>query len=448
MLQNPHLSNPVVKADTFEFACDINFDPSRTDVGFDVKWLFDGKEFTKIPMTHLSGSQRHALLDQKYLAGHLGTMFDPQTLVVDSKSVPQEVQMILTIPIVCSQPNQSFCKLELYQDNNNHNTLTTTACTQVLSPSDWNPRTNEAITKFRVNATRDFRRRRSTIVINFKTIFTFDAPPIFNGYHIPFLAIHAKQDKAMCSCSSNMHCTTFDTNVTQRGTSYVYQKAGDFVMYQTVNRPLEVLIRVGVCQNSVCICGVAAREGNDHFSLTTCGGYSNQSIYSSEPRLIIPHKAISQGTVISQDQTGTKYLIDFPSGAQVKVTRVGESLDVTVAAPKDDFGATRGLCGIYDGNRDNDLTHPDGRVDVFPLNGAHPKTFAESWRIPTEDDIVPPQDPRYNNDIYFCNCDQRHGMVECTDTTSSPAITARCPSCSVTVNAVGRKKKAADTLDF
>ena len=72
MLNSPTLSNPIVKPDTFEFKCHVNFDPSRADVGFDVQWIFDNKTDTNIPTSHLSGTQRDATLDQKYLAGHMG----------------------------------------------------------------------------------------------------------------------------------------------------------------------------------------------------------------------------------------------------------------------------------------------------------------------------------------------------------------------------------------
>jgi hypothetical protein len=72
MLSNPTLSNPIVKPDTFEFKCHVNFDASRSDVGFDVEWIFDNKTVASIPKTHLTGTSRDAVLDQKYLAGHMG----------------------------------------------------------------------------------------------------------------------------------------------------------------------------------------------------------------------------------------------------------------------------------------------------------------------------------------------------------------------------------------
>lgn len=72
MTQSPTLSNPIVKPDTFEFNCHINYDPSATDVGFDVTWLFDGKPDQAVPKGHITGATRDSSIDQKLLVGHLG----------------------------------------------------------------------------------------------------------------------------------------------------------------------------------------------------------------------------------------------------------------------------------------------------------------------------------------------------------------------------------------
>ena len=72
MTSSPALSTPIVKPTTFEFNCKVNFDPARTDVGFDVTWLFDGKPDPNVPKDHITGSARDSRIDQKYLVGHLG----------------------------------------------------------------------------------------------------------------------------------------------------------------------------------------------------------------------------------------------------------------------------------------------------------------------------------------------------------------------------------------
>lgn len=72
MLQSPHLSNPIASPYTFKFDCDINFDPNRRDVGFEVRWLFNGKPDPNVPNTVITdGTTRTASLDQAGLKGHL-----------------------------------------------------------------------------------------------------------------------------------------------------------------------------------------------------------------------------------------------------------------------------------------------------------------------------------------------------------------------------------------
>lgn len=58
-------------------------------------------------------------------------------------------------------------------------------------------------------------------------------------------------------------------------------------------------------------------------------------------------------------------------------------MNIYVTAPEEDYGATQGLCGTFDGNIDNDLTHKSGVVDTFPSTVTHswePSNFVESWR--------------------------------------------------------------------
>lgn len=496
MTNSPQLSNPIVKPDTFEFKCHVDFDASRSDVGFDVMWYFDNKTDPAVPATHLTGLQRDAVLDQKYLDGHLGQSlscrvrsyfkntpfrkgpflpsngywcgikFSPTSLTVSTKDPPQEVKLISTIPIICQKAAQPTCKLELYLDNNNHNSLMTTSCTKVLKPTDWNPATNQAVIPFQVLAQRDPKKDADkNLALHFNQIFTGDGPPIFNNYNIPYLPIHTKdKDTSTCSCTGDPHCTTLDTHFTKKGTIYDYYKVGEFTMYESTvaGRLFQVQARTWSCGKVTCNCGVAAREGNDIVIIDMCHGHYGKSY----PQVIIPHRGtLSQGTVVNQDKLGTNFLIDFPSGAQVKVTANKNLMNIYITSPEDDFGATKGLCGTFDGNRDNDLMHPNGQTDKFQLTRFQPNSFVESWRIPIGSSMFDlkeniPIDPKYNNDIYYCNCDQKKAIVDCTfdNNKKLPAVHSRCPGCNISVVSGGkidlqallhngRKKRSAGTLE-
>ena len=62
----------------------------------------------------------------------------------------------------------------------------------------------------------------------------------------------------------------------------------------------------------------------------------------------------------------------------VKVTvAAGRYMNAYVTAPEDDYNATQGLCGTFDGDYTNDQTGKDGTV--YPWS-AIPNTFFESWR--------------------------------------------------------------------
>lgn len=497
MLSNPTLSNPIVKPDTFEFKCHVNFDASRSDVGFDVEWIFDNKTVASIPKTHLTGTSRDAVLDQKYLAGHMGETlscrvrsyftatpfrkgpllpsngywcgikFEPTSLTVTSKEPPKTVNMVSTVPLVCDKLAQPTCKLELYLDNNNHNSLTTTNCTKVLKPTDWDPKKNQAVIPIQILAQRDPKKDHDkNLALHFQQIFSGDAPPIFNGYNIPYLPIHSQdKDTSTCSCTGDPHCITLDTHFTKKGSYIDYYKVGEFTMYESTaaNRLFQVQARTWKCGHVTCNCAIAAREGNDIVIIDICHGHYGKSF----AQVIIPHKGtLTQGMVVSRDPEGKHFLIDFPSGAQVKVdVYQNRLLNVWITAPEDDFGATQGLCGTFDGNRDNDLKHPDGTVDKIQTARMQANSFVESWRIPVGSSMFDlkeniPIAPKWNNDIYYCECTQKKSQIDCSidNKKNLPAVHTRCGAgCTpfiqnghIDLNALkisGRRKRSTGQLE-
>ena len=55
----------------------------------------------------------------------------------------------------------------------------------------------------------------------------------------------------------------------------------------------------------------------------------------------------------------------------------GRYMNVYINAPEDDYQKTEGLCGNFDGRRDNDLTARNGHVYRWSHNG---NSFADTWR--------------------------------------------------------------------
>ncbi|XP_053404804.1 uncharacterized protein LOC123555193 [Mercenaria mercenaria] len=494
MTQSPTLSNPIVKPDTFEFNCHINFDPSNSQVGFKVSWLFDNKTDPKVPVTEINGITRDVQLDQKYLHNNLGKTlsciaepfflttplnkgpyltsngywcgikFSNTSLTVRENEQSKKVQVISTIPIVCSKKSQPSCKVEIYLKNNKGDAVFT-ECTQILRPSDWNNRTNLAVTEFEVLAERDSKNDGDkNLAVHFAMIDTGDGPETFNNYTLPNLLIHTiDKETAMCQCTNDPWCRTFDSQFQTLGLNgtlrdyFMLQQAGEFTMYKSnaPNRLFKTEIRTRTCGRNKsfgygsCICAVAAQEGNDVIVIDMCHSHFGHSY----PQVTIPNK--NQGMVVNRNTAGTEYLVDFPSGAQVhaKVYH-GTSLTVSVTAPEDDYAATAGLCGTFDKNFDNDFQHKNGQVDTFSY---YPDNFIESWRIPIGSSIFDNKynihtDPRYDNSIYYCNCKNNKHQVDCRISKGSlPAVQARCPSCTVTTTQnhkqSGKKKRAAIQTD-
>jgi len=130
---------------------------------------------------------------------------------------------------------------------------------------------------------------------------------------------------------------------------------------------------------------------------------------------------LREGTIVQRSENGREIGIYMPSGMEVKVhthsSRHG--MDVTVTSPSSHHEQSRGLCGTNDGHRENEFTHPDGKVDRVCRNGERrciPVDFLESWRAPprtsmfeNEPTSVPEQPP-----VRYCACDDPTKTINCT----------------------------------
>ncbi|XP_052219253.1 von Willebrand factor D and EGF domain-containing protein-like [Dreissena polymorpha] len=504
MLNGPHLSDPILtyvnsstgKPTSFEFQCQINFDPARNDVGFDVKFLFDGKWDMKVPTRSISGAQQRTVsLDQKYLIGHMGQnvscavssyfsapgaikgpfipsngywagiKVEQNRLEVGEKDKPRTLVMYSTVPVVCPPPHDVTCHLDIDLDpiNNNNDIDFVKECRVTFYPGMWNSSTHRAETTFQVSATRDGKvDKDKEIYVHFKPIFTGDASPAFNNYQVPFVQIMAKNtNTATCWCTGDPHCKTLDMDPSKANV-LDYYLIGDFVMYKSTNRNFEVQVRTWSCGAVSCNCAVAMKENNDVVILDMC---DIKQYGKSYPKLTVPGKGLmSHGTVISQDRSGNDYLVSFPSGAQVRIHNVGGvALDVTITAPEDDFKGTEGICGYFDGNPANDLKHSDGKVSNIPNTRFQDNEFVNSWRIKPVGssffDKTPPPNPSLDHDMYFCKCDNKSKQIDCTldGNVAKPNVQALLPGAAVTHQiqnghltigqiTAGRRRRAASSI--
>ena len=78
--------------------------------------------------------------------------------------------------------------------------------------------------------------------------------------------------------------------------------------------------------------------------------------------------------------------ITFPSGAFVRVDTYRwfgnwYYANFVVQVPSDDYKCTHGLCGTFDGKKDNEMIGKGGKIyRSLGRGGTAPPQFAESWK--------------------------------------------------------------------
>ncbi|KAL7991735.1 hypothetical protein Chor_015991, partial [Crotalus horridus] len=132
---------------------------------------------------------------------------------------------------------------------------------------------------------------------------------------------------------------------------------GTFVLYKSLSRLFEVHVRQWDCDSHhtaiACNCGVVALEDNDIVIVDMC----------------------------NRQFLETKSQILFHSGAFVRADLNDWGMSLTVRAPSSDFNRTRGLCGTFDRNSQNDFHRADGSSLFSHQNSTTEENFIEAWRL-------------------------------------------------------------------
>ena len=110
------------------------------------------------------------------------------------------------------------------------------------------------------------------------------------------------------------------------------------------------------------------------------------------------------------------------SGACVRVRIYTRYMNLYVDAIAEDWDKTSGLCGTYNGNRNDDFYDPDGNLVSCSSNIC--RRFSDQWRVPDEDNLfkTPISNVQSQYDVpKLCKCQEQGGQkFHC-----GPAVTSR-----------------------
>src|SRR5690606_26482863 len=187
-------------------------------------------------------------------------------------------------------------------------------------------------------------------------------------------------------CSQCARSTGDPHLATHDGLRFDLQAAGEFVAV-AVDGLSRLQLRfepLGASRQISVTTAVAMRVGTARVSLRPDVG-----LYVDGAPVVLPSSGTAGALALAGggkiQRHGFDYLIDGPDGARVWVQVQERSLDVFFDAPAATRDRTRGLFGVFNQERGDDLTTRDGEVLPAPAFEPLHRRFAESWRVAAED---------------------------------------------------------------
>ncbi|XP_060578581.1 von Willebrand factor D and EGF domain-containing protein-like [Ruditapes philippinarum] len=180
-----------------------------------------------------------------------------------------------------------------------------------------------------------------------------------------------------CYSHADPHVRTAD------GRYFGQQLVGDHMFYRNKAYQTEVHEYARYCNNNggaVCACGVAIRSGADVFVINRCGNYT-----------ILDFLQCNDGGIIDVQRIHDyRYKVITPIGTVIIVNlhSWGRTMDIDIYLSAKDFHNTDGLCGYFDGDRNNDFRHRNGSQSSTSHDYYGYTDFIKSWRLLDEENFL------------------------------------------------------------
>ncbi|CAC5377862.1 unnamed protein product [Mytilus coruscus] len=172
-----------------------------------------------------------------------------------------------------------------------------------------------------------------------------------------------------CYSNNDPHMRTFDQQYYELQTRYNMPE-GEYIMYKHVSAYFKS------CYTGIlCNCGVAVRSGDSLFVANYCETKYNG--INKVNRYMKQRLCDDRSLIVTK--TSSSYTITIPTGTKVTFNYGSNYIDgINILPSVLDTNMTKGLCGIYNGDKKDDYTPRD---QLTAVKSTELKTFVSSWLV-------------------------------------------------------------------
>ncbi|XP_061185215.1 uncharacterized protein LOC133193273 [Saccostrea echinata] len=272
---------------------------------------------------------------------------------------------------------------------------------------------------------------------------------IFEHVSLPDISISVREGNEQwkgrsCSVRADPHMYTFD------GKSYECQIPGEFINYRSQHQLQWIQSKHHLCFPSYdgpwCVCAVAARAGRDVFVIDLCG-----------ENKIIGYE-LCEDNVLKVTKIHDKYYkVYFPTGTSLAIYIMEWNrhyiIDLEILPSAMDVGNADGLCGYFDGVRENDFRRRNSTI-IDDIGLLYPNDFSESWKILDNENLFSGDSLVYSSLqsvstilVPHCTCTES-GKTQCSYNTFTPCNSNRGKQYTCNVDLVQNRRRKRDVSDM